>query len=75
MLKIKNYEKDSRGEIIGYRLSNAELINKERVYDMVKSGEVDGAVIGVNENGEKWIHVIPKVGSEQDKNDDFIEID
>lgn len=46
-------------KINGYRLDDGSIITKDEALDMVRQGKIKNAIAGVNEYGEKTIHLIP----------------
>lgn len=58
MYKIKSFEKDDSGNIVAYKLDDGRTINSVDAFKMVREGEVEGFITGVNERGEKTIYCI-----------------
>jgi hypothetical protein len=58
MLKIVRVKHDPKGEIIAYQLSNGEIVSKADTVKMVRDGKISGVLSGVDEHGEKDIHLL-----------------
>lgn len=59
MYNIKSIHKDSSGNTFAYVLDDGTLLSAEDAFKLVREGKIDNFITGVNENGEKTIHVIP----------------
>ena len=47
------------GEIVGYELSNGEMISKEQGVQMAKEGQIKGVAVGVSKKGEEYLRSLP----------------
>ena len=68
MMKIVSTKYDESGNVIGYEIDDGRILSRDRAAEMVRSGRLTGAISGVNENGEKVIHIIPEENMENSIN-------
>lgn len=59
MYSIKSMHKDSSGNTFAYVLDDGTLLSTEDAFKLVREGRIHNFITGVNENGEKTIHVVP----------------
>ncbi|EYE87339.1 hypothetical protein Q428_13860 [Fervidicella metallireducens AeB] len=59
MFKIIGVKHDSNGEIISYKLDNNKIIDKKEAVKFAEEGKIDGVIIGVSKNGEKFLKNMP----------------
>ncbi|GAA0739569.1 DUF3892 domain-containing protein [Clostridium oceanicum] len=52
--------KDKNEAVIGYKLSDGEILSKEEAIKRAAEGEINDVVIGTSKNGDQYLHGIPE---------------
>ncbi|KRQ86759.1 hypothetical protein ABG79_01511 [Caloramator mitchellensis] len=58
MLKIVKVLRDNDGRVISYELNSGQIVSQNEAVDMVKRGDIKGAILGVDEYGHPTIHSV-----------------
>lgn len=56
---ITNIVKDSKGEIIGYKLENGRILSKNQAVYLAKQGVITGVSVQMSKNGEEFLKSLP----------------
>ena len=56
---IIEVDKDTKGEIIAYKLDNGEVIEKSKAVEMAKKGYINGVQVSVSKKGEEYLRSLP----------------
>ncbi|EYE87338.1 hypothetical protein Q428_13855 [Fervidicella metallireducens AeB] len=67
MRKITAVKYDKNGEIETYQLNTGEMVTKDKAFELVHSGEISGAILGVNEYGRRVIYELSENVNENGK--------
>lgn len=57
--KIEAVVKDSKGEIVGYRLDTGETVDKEKGVSMARNGEIADVIVSRSKKGEEYLKSVP----------------
>ncbi|CAM2964466.1 DUF3892 domain-containing protein [Hathewaya histolytica] len=58
MLSITSVEKDSKGEISSYKLSNGKVVDKQEGVELAKQGKIDGVLVAHSKTGEEYLRTV-----------------
>lgn len=50
--------KDGRGETVGYRIENGEVVMKEQAVNMAKHGSINGVTVSKSKKGGEYLKSI-----------------
>jgi hypothetical protein len=62
-MRVISEKYDDFGNMTGYETDDGQIISKDRAIEMARQGEIQGVMSGVNENGERVLHIISDRGS------------
>lgn len=56
---IQAVVKDERGEIIGYKIENGDIVLKDQAVTMAKAGGISGVMVSKSKSGEEYLKSMP----------------
>lgn len=68
MRKITSAKQGKDGEIETYQLNTGEIVTKDKAFELVHSGEISDAILGVDEYGRRVIYELSENKSEYSEN-------